>query len=118
MGLMTFFLLDANIEVPFSDQVLLCFVRARKSDLNRTLRLVCYYQYPLILANNCINRSTFSFTFKLKNYMKMTRNYPDLFTNLQPARLQNVLEFRHVLASPVRDNNGSRIFFLKTGKNP
>ena len=44
MGLMTFFLLDANIEVPFSDQVLLCFVRARKSDLNRTLRLVCYYQ--------------------------------------------------------------------------
>jgi len=81
---------DADIKLLFSDEVLLCFIRARKSDLNRALQL-------------------------LKNYIKMTRNYPDLLTDLKPRRLQKVLECGHVLASPVRDKNGSRIILLKAG---
>ena len=54
-------------------------------------------------------------TVKMKNYLKMTRNYPDLLTNLKPANLQTVLECRHVMASPIRDKNGCRVILVKAG---
>ena len=45
----------------------------------------------------------------------MTKNYPDLLLNLKATRLKKVIDCGHVMASPVRDKNGSRILLVKAG---
>ena len=49
---------------------------------------------------------------KLKNYLRMIKNYPELFTDLRPERIKRFLDSGHILASPLRDQNGCRVFIL------
>lgn len=45
----------------------------------------------------------------------MTKNYPELLLNLKASRLKKVIDCGHIMASPVRAKNGSRILFIKAG---
>jgi retinaldehyde-binding protein 1 len=49
---------------------------------------------------------------KLKNYLRMMKNYPELFTDLRPGRVKHVFDLGHLLASPLRDQNGCRVFII------
>lgn len=40
------------------------------------------------------------------------KNYPELFTDLRIERVKHVLDLGHLLASPIRDQNGSRVFII------
>lgn len=50
--------------------------------------------------------------FQLKNYIKMVKNYPELFTNLRVARLKHVFDRDHLLIPSSRDQNGRRVLIL------
>jgi len=96
-----------------SDELLLCFLRARKNDLNRALRLVsfnyCFKIYIFLIVSEL-----FAYYFKFKNYWKMSRNYPNLLTNLRQSDVQKILNFRYHLVSPLRDpKNGCRVFLIR-----
>jgi hypothetical protein len=57
-----------------------------------------------------------SFVKKLKNYLRVMKNYPELFTDLRGERVKHVLDLGHLLASPIRDQNGSRVFIINARK--
>ncbi|XP_046464254.1 alpha-tocopherol transfer protein-like [Daphnia pulex] len=78
---------ESNINLSMSDELLMCFIHARKYDVNRSMRL-------------------------LNNYIRMTKNYPELLTELRPARAKQVLDMGLVLASPQREQNGRRVFIV------
>ena len=44
--------------------------------------------------------------------MKMTKNYPDFFTGLRPARVKQVLDLGYILVSPQREQNGRRVLIV------
>jgi hypothetical protein len=44
--------------------------------------------------------------------MKMTKNYPDFFTGLRPARAKQVLDMDYILVSPQREQNGRRVLII------
>ena len=44
--------------------------------------------------------------------MKMTKNYPDFFTGLRPARAKQVLDMDYILVSPQREQNGRRVLIV------
>ena len=46
----------------------------------------------------------------------MSRNYPNLMTNLKQAELQRVIDLGHLLMSPRLDQNGSRVGFIVLSK--
>nr|CAH0099877.1 unnamed protein product [Daphnia galeata] len=78
---------ESNINFQINDELLMCFIHARKHDVQRAMKL-------------------------LKNYLRMIKNYPELFTDLRPERIKRFLDSGHILASPLRDQNGCRVFIL------
>ena len=42
----------------------------------------------------------------------MTKNYPQLFTDMRLARVKNVLDMGILVSSPHREQNGSRLLIL------
>ena len=40
------------------------------------------------------------------------KNYPELFTDLRIERVKHILDLGHLLASPLHDQNGSRVFMI------
>ncbi|XP_046644517.1 alpha-tocopherol transfer protein-like [Daphnia pulicaria] len=76
---------DINFQIP--DELMLCFIYARKREVQRAMKL-------------------------LKNYLRVMKNYPELFTDLRGERVKHVLDLGHLLASPIRDQNGSRVFII------
>ncbi|XP_046656844.1 alpha-tocopherol transfer protein-like [Daphnia pulicaria] len=82
---------EFNINLSMSDELLMCFINARKNDLSRAVKL-------------------------LNNYSRMTKNYPQFYTDMRPARVKNVLDMGIFLSSPYREKNGSRILILNLRK--
>jgi len=84
----------AETDYPIKNELLLCFLRARKYDVNRADRA-------------------------LKNYLKMCDQYPDLTTNLQLQELQAHFNQRMQVITNNRDHLGRRIFIFRAGQwNP
>ncbi|KAI9559554.1 hypothetical protein GHT06_013559 [Daphnia sinensis] len=77
---------ESDINIVLSDEVLMCFIHARKYDVHRAMKL-------------------------LNHYVRMTKNYPDL-KNLHPLRVKHVLDKGHVLSLPCREQNGRRVLIL------
>lgn len=77
---------ESDINLALSDEVLICFIHARKYDVHRAMKL-------------------------LNHYLRMIKNYPDL-KNLHPLRVKHVLDKGHVLSSPYREQNGCRVLIL------
>lgn len=75
---------ESNINFQLSDELLMCFIQARKCDLHRAMKL-------------------------LNNYFKAMKNYPELLTDLRLERVKHVLVSNHFLLSPLRDQHGHRL---------
>lgn len=105
-----------NKNLTVRDELLLCFIRARKYDLHRALRMV------IVCVQQLLQRSPFKMLKKpfviqkFKNYLKMVQNHPGLLTDLKYARVKKHLNLGHLLASPQRDQNGRRVLILNARK--
>lgn len=80
---------ESNIDLSMSDELLMCFIHARKGDVHRAMKL-------------------------LNNYVRMTKQYPKL-AQLCPLRVKHVLD-SHFFASPHREQNGCRILLINLRK--
>lgn len=79
---------------PIKDDLLICFLRARKFDLNRAFQ-------------------------SLKNYLNMASNYPELLTNLRESQLRAQFNKRLQVVYKGRDRSGRRLFIFRAGRwNP
>lgn len=47
----------------------------------------------------------------------MSKNYPELLTDLTFPRLQPVLALGHFFVTPLREQNGCRVVIFKIGNN-
>lgn len=97
-----------------SDELLICFLRARKHDVNRSFNLVsnCTYDYLLIKSK------VFFFGFKLQNYYRMTKVYPELLNNLRFKEFNHIINLGYFYASPKPEQNGSRVMIARFGTVP
>lgn len=113
-----FSLAESNINFPMTDDLLLCFLRSRKFDLHRALKLVLEYLslHLRFLYSLYVQIETPFKILQLKNYIKMIKNYPELFTNLRVARLKHVFDRSHLLVPPKREQNGRRVLMLNARK--
>ncbi|XP_046438130.1 alpha-tocopherol transfer protein-like [Daphnia pulex] len=85
---------ESTLEHPIKEELLLCFLRARKYNVDRAFK-------------------------SLKNYLKMVKNYPELFTNLSAFKLRFQLKEQLQLVYKSRDKQGRRIFIFRAGRwNP
>ncbi|XP_057369737.1 alpha-tocopherol transfer protein-like [Daphnia carinata] len=78
---------ESNISFQLSDELLICFLQARKCDLHRATKL-------------------------LNNYLKTMKNYPELLTDLRLERVKHVLVGNHFMLSPLRDQHGHRLLII------
>lgn len=83
--------LGATVSEDLNDELLLCFLRARKFDVYRAVQL-------------------------LQNYLKMKNNHADLMSNLQLPSLQKCLNLQLQSVCKSRDRDGRRIFVFRAGR--
>lgn len=81
---------DEEIVHPITDELLLCFLRARKYEVKRALRA-------------------------LKNYMRLFDQNPDLMANLETQDLKTHLNQRLQVVASDRDQLGRKIFIFRAG---
>ena len=91
--------------------LLLIFIRVRKYDLNRSVKLVtCASNFVF----NCLQlRWVF---FQVKNYLKLLKNSPNLTGDLKPQSLKNAVKQNIIFLNRNRDTHGRRIIFSQIGK--
>lgn len=82
---------DEGMDYPITDELLLCFLRARKYEVNRAFRA-------------------------LKNYVRMVEQNPDLMANLQAQDLKTHLNQRLQVVARHRDQLGRKIFIFRAGE--
>ncbi|XP_032817754.1 alpha-tocopherol transfer protein-like isoform X2 [Petromyzon marinus] len=83
-----------DIPARTDDAFLLRFLRARKFDHEKTLKLI-------------------------KNYYKCHQTWPDVFQDFRPSAVKNVLDSGFIRVVPQRDSQGRRIIIQSPGKwNP
>jgi len=80
-----------DFDQELSDALLLCFLRARKNDVDRAVQL-------------------------LRNYREMARNHDDLMSRLCVEQLRPCLDEKMVSVSKSRDQNGRRLLFFRAGR--
>ncbi|KAI9565830.1 hypothetical protein GHT06_009625 [Daphnia sinensis] len=84
----------STLEQPIREELLLCFLRARKFNVERAFK-------------------------SLKNYLKMVKNYPELLSNLSVSKLRPQLKEQLQIVYKSRDKLGRRIFIFRAGRwNP
>ena len=108
-----YYVTESTLEHPIKEELLLCFLRARKYNADRAFKSVnsiafyCHNQlnsFLLLLLN-----------WQLKNYFKMAKNYPELFTNLSAFKLRFQLKEQLQVVYKSRDKQGRRIFIFRAG---
>ncbi|KZS07026.1 Uncharacterized protein APZ42_029562 [Daphnia magna] len=85
---------ESTLEHPIREELLLCFLRARKFNVERAFK-------------------------SLKNYLKMVKNYPELLANLSVSKLRPQLKEQLQIVYKSKDKLGRRIFIFRAGRwNP